>query len=492
MEEKKEELKDIEEEETPEELEVVSIEALEEAEKKAKEYWELAQQLKSTWAISDVKLRKKALKLLKSNDFTQFIIKTVQENHKGDEGQSIICVLSFLSSGLKYKLNLMAVGEAGIGKTDLMEACSHLFPERWVFHQGGMSPLAMFYMNDKLVKDKSFKNHYLFLFDDVREQSIEALKLMTTNKPWNEKITHSTVNDKVYKSYSLSNINDYVVWCSKVTALRDENNQLTDRLIVFNPDETIDHRRQVQAIIQDKEAWGASKNYGTKSYLLCQSAIDLLKLEIINLINIARKKDDLDIAVVPFATSSFMKYNNPCVNLAEKDLIGNRANKQFISLIKACTLLNLFKRSVVNGYQLVAEKEDFDLAAQLWLEIAETHQLKVDVKQKMILDVLRGSEAPEVDGKIVTNPDKTYDRKRLSKITGMNPSTLATKLSDLFDNGLIDRDKVGYAFYYWSVGNRGVAIAEVNWQDYNAWFFDELKHKLKPFVSKYGESGDLK
>lgn len=311
------------------------------------------------------------------------------------------------------RLHADAVGSAQSGKSATVTAVLETFPEENVIVTSEASPKSLYYLAQE--SPERLKDTIVYI-DDARPEHIPVLK--TFRNEGNVTPRNLTVSD----GEVLELIVQYrpVVLASSVTPLRDLEQQATSRTFLISiPDATPDEEKKVRTAIRRQARIGA---------ILSQRADDQLKT-LRAMAGILRDEGLRDV-LVPF-------------DAIEPLGADRRGTGQFMRLIKISAFINQFQRPILeltDGRKFVlAIYDDLTTATEVWFDFAEGQEFKISAKA---LEVLHSIPS--------TWPGKTAPM--LSKDMGKGQRTIERYLEDLYESGIVSRERItapGMPWGYW-------------------------------------------
>jgi hypothetical protein len=371
---------------------------------------------------AEFEIEKKVMEILEKQDPIEFVADVVQKIHYGDREKSQLVWLGAISPGLGFELNLITVGTAGIGKSDLIYAVLCTIPDEYVVRLKECSPKAVYYA----VKAGVQIGKAVLYFDDVPDnpEAIKLLKDIASENRYDPRLWSVTA-DREFLDVELKG--DFVVFASAVETLTDPGDQIIRRYLVLNPDENPEVNKKVMDKIKEDMRLGRGKRWLPPDF-------DVTK-------EITRQIKEADFQVlIPF-DFDYPDYGP----LSRSEL------KQFIALIWAIAKAR-FKQRLSLGKLLFAQLEDFEEAVKLW---RLRQPGKVDETAIKILDEL-GDEEPKEDydekGKVIGFSPTPVTSTVIAKKLKIKPQRVREKLEHLYNMGYVDRKAVsgrGNPYAYW-------------------------------------------
>ncbi|MGZ4928753.1 MAG: bifunctional DNA primase/polymerase [Halobacteriota archaeon] len=294
--------------------------------------------------------------LFKENRLIELFRKNVQKFHVGDWNVAELLLLSLASmsventNGIQPKLS----GESGKGKTHVVRAVLHLMHPS-TFRAASFSSKALFYDDTLLPKTVLFSDD-VNLVPDVEE----TVRAAMTN--WDSPTQHVTL-DSQRKPITLSLPPRAVFWLTSVST--KSTIQLLNRQVEINVDESPEQDKLVEQHQRRLAESGLPDFYeDAEVTLLRQASLHLNKLN--------------------------FRVKIPFVERIRFSEVQNRRNLPiFLDLIRAYSILNFKARCVDEKEALVAAKEDFDTAFELFKTIAVQQVTKLSKKERLVADIVQ-------------------------------------------------------------------------------------------------------
>jgi predicted transcriptional regulator len=211
-----------------------------------------------------------------------------------------------------------------------------------------------------------------------------------------------------------------VIIASSVNPLRDLQQQAGSRaFLVSIPDATPEEEKEVRKAIRASRCMGAILQKDNNN-----------QRDVLRAVSWVLQKEGIRDVLVPF-------------DAEEPAGADRRGTGQFMKLIKVSAFINQFQRPVLeldDGRRFVlAVYEDLRIAAEVWFDFAGGQEFKISPKA---IDILK--ELPDKE------PGKTAPA--LAKDNSKGQRTVERYLDDLFDAGLVNRDRIqapGSPWGYW-------------------------------------------
>ncbi len=309
--------------------------------------------------------------LLEKGDPLLFMLETWNLRHIGDRNIGENCLCSVASTYIltsERGLHIKPSGASGKGKSDGMEEVLRLLPTL-KFISGSMSSKALFY-------DDSLPAGTIIYADDAKlnDDTIATIKQSTSR--FQDTTTHRTVNNQKSQVYTIPA--RCVFWFTTVDGITDD--QLSNRFLLADVDESPEQDRRVYEHIQDKE----SQIYESleDDILICRCMFDLLG-------------NELYVIKIPFAHS--IEWRN----------IDNRRNfSKFLDIVKAVTFFNIKQRRKI-GNTYLSTVEDFDRAVDIYTGTSKNNATNLTAQEIKVLRFITEKNKYDNKGKMVEQGDVT-------------------------------------------------------------------------------------
>jgi hypothetical protein len=319
------------------------------------------------------------LHLFANNRFLDLVRKNVEKFHVGDWNVTELLALSVASlsientNGLQPKLS----GESGKGKTHAAKTMLHLIHPT-MRRVTSFSSKALFY-------DKTLRSKMIIFSDDVNlpPDTEEMVRAAMSN--WDAPTQHTTV-DQQRKPVTLTLPPRITFWLTSVKT--NSTLQLLNRQVEMNVDESAEQDWLVAEHQRRSSEDGLAEFYEDEE-------VELLREAFLHLNQIHCK------VKIPFAHN--IRFS--CVS--------NRRNLPiFLDLVKAYCILNYKARMTDENGSLIAEKEDFDYASELFETIAVQQVTKLDGKERRIATIIKQNAPCDIDtisDEIELSPSYIYE-----------------------------------------------------------------------------------
>ena len=344
--------------------------------------------------------KKRALEIMRDENPIEFVLNVVQTYHVGDKWTSEGLCVSIAgqsclnSSGIQIAVN----GESGSGKSHVVKIFLKLIPAHFAIISA-LSPKAAYYM--KL-------NPGMIVFSDDVSMSIdmeEIIKRATTN--YQEHTEYNTVYNGAGKKLVIPpRINWYLTSVDSEASKEVLNRQLT-----FSTVENVGHK---QTIFDTQADMAVSGLYDmtviTEDVLICRAIFDNIKSQTFSV-------------KIPFAKQ---------INIKNKS--DSRVFPLFLDMIRGYTVFFHRQRQKDNEGFLLAQKEDFDKAKELFSSQLNNILTKLNGKEQKIMEYLYNNFDCENINEIASGTGLSYSTVRnalkgrpdrnnlglLSKVKGLN------------------------------------------------------------------------
>jgi len=388
-----------------------------------KELAEMKKKLEGPPLSDDAKA--KAMEILEHENPVEFVGKTIQLMHKGDDELGQYLWAGTLTPELGYKLHVLAVGSSGVGKSDLLRKVSRCIPKKYRIKLDSLSPKSI-YAATKAGVSLEGAVFYVDDADPADEEQIKTLKMMATDDP--DAMRHWSLDDsRNFESFEVPR--NFVVFASSIQSLTDKQGQFLRRYEILNPSEEETTLIAALAHIKDDIRAGKAEETYPEEFEVAQAITAEIKSKRFRVI-------------IPFL------YEFPQTGFETKT-----ASKKFGALVWAIAK-SFFKQRIVVNNTVIAQPEDFELAVKLW---AKRQPMKVDAIAMAVLRALGDVEPVEsvlTEDHVTTrtwNPEPVTSTT-LAKTLKYAPRTIRDKLENLYDMGFADRKGVrgrGNPYAYW-------------------------------------------
>jgi DNA primase catalytic core len=333
-------------------------------------------------------VKQRAEELLTRGGAYDFIVKTWQQTHVGDEviGQLLpLAVASTLITGANYGIHLKISGNSGKGKSDAVNKfLSKILPEGMAIRSG---------MSDK----------YLYYTKTILSGSAVSVDDKTLSTNLQEIVKNTVTNFQKPESYRTVIDGEprdltppaRIAWIiSSVFGFDDD--QVNNRFIQVNIDDSNRQDKTVSKLQRAAETRDILADFQS-DIAVCNCIYDILRLR------------TYDIRI-PYAESIDWVFTS------------NRRNQvKFFDLIRAVCLYNLCRRPCINGYYL-ASVEDFNTALTIFEKVSEGTNTNLTASEISIIKYLydEGSSfrKPSIAFMPEFAPRRSYEQ--IEKGTGIN------------------------------------------------------------------------
>lgn len=334
-------------------------------------------------------------------------VKYVGAKVHGQERQSRVIVMCAYSAYMPAadRLHVDVVGGSQIGKSTNVTTALETFPLENIIIATEASAKTLYYMvaeHPERLKDATI------YIDDAREEHIPILKSFRNDGGIDP---HSmTVIDGKFAEM----IVEYrpAIIASSITPLRDAEGQATSRAFLCPyPNVTPDEEKLVRTSIKKNISIGALfSSHNTDRKRVLQATALLLR------------DTGIKDVLIPFVVQ-------------EPDGADRRGTGQFMRLIKISAFINQFRRPIYESEDgrkfVLAIPKDLETAATIWFDFAEGQRFKVSRKALVVLAAIPGEAC--IDH--ITSP-------ALARDLGMGQRTVERYLKDLFEAGVLSREKL--------------------------------------------------
>ncbi len=284
----------------------------------------------------DEEYQKQALEILTTGDPPGFLLDVFHRGHVGDRTVAECLIMSVASQSVENTsgLHVAISGNSGKGKTHACNAMARLVPEDYRL-KGTVSDKALYYSDD-------LRPGTVLLFDDVTlsDDMQELLKSATAN--FREPIVHRTLTRE--RQMKVCTIPERCVWwLAKVESIGDD--QVMNRMLTVWIDDSTAQDQAVLEHLKMAETGELLSLAEDPDVPVCQAMWEILK-------GAVRR------VRIPFARGIHFS------------TIHNRRNPGMLfDLIKCHTLLHFLQRKTDADGTLIATRDDFDYARQLYAAI---------------------------------------------------------------------------------------------------------------------------
>jgi len=395
--------------------------------------------------------RKKAMEILKNGSPLEYVAAAVDKSHKGDAELKYLYYLSGLMLGVKSDLiHISAVGTSGKGKSDLSHRVGCCYPPHMYHYLQDLSPKSIQFA----VEAGKLKGKSIVIVDEaeVAKEGIPTLRALTSSETGAKARNYWTVKDMEFLDIRLDG--KIVVWLNSVDPVDDP--QLNNRFIMANVDESKELDKLVHEHQKKRYGYGKEGEELLEEFKIIRAMSEILL-------------EGEDNVVIPYI---------------EQVVWGGAQNRRnfpiFLLLVKACTKVHMFQRETTSKGDVLATREDFDIARAIWESVIKTQATKVDNKCIEIMDYLPPSE------------DAAKTRAEITQALGIPTGTLRDKVDGiLVPAGLVNSKKEENRWYYWKGGTENLRLptAQVDWGSFG-------EKELQAFFEEYlrdcgGESSTL-
>lgn len=294
--------------------------------------------------------------LFQDNKLIELFRRNVQKFHVGDEAVAELLMLSMTSmsvvntNGLQPKLS----GESGMGKTHCTKTMLHLMPST-IYRAASFSSKALFY-------DDTLRPKTVIFSDDVNlaPEVEETVRAAMTN--WDSPTEHITLDGK-RNPITLSLPPRVAFWLTSVST--KSTIQLLNRQVEMNVDESPDQDKRVEQHQRRRAESGLPDFYEDNEVELAREAFLHLN------------REDFGVKI-PFID-----------NISFTDVRNRRNLPIFLDFVKAYCVLNYNARQTDENDTLIATKQDFDNALELFKTVAVQQVTKLNKREQEIAAVIK-------------------------------------------------------------------------------------------------------
>ncbi|MGZ4881366.1 MAG: bifunctional DNA primase/polymerase [Halobacteriota archaeon] len=296
------------------------------------------------------------IELFQDNRFIELVRRNVQKFHVGDEPVTELLMVSVASmsvvntKGTQPKLS----GESGKGKTHAVQTIRHLMHPT-MCKSASFSAKALFY-------DDSVRPKMVIFSDDVTLAPDVEATVRAAMTDWNTPTEHITLDGK-RNPVTLSLPPRIIFWLTSVN--NKSTTQLQNRQVEINVDETPDQDKRVAYHQRKRARLGLPDFYEDEE-------VQLLREAFLHL-------NQVDFTVkIPFVDK---------IGFTDEK---NRRNLDiFLDLVRAYCVLNYQARLRDEDGKLIATKEDFDNALELFKTVAVQQVTKLSPRERELADVIK-------------------------------------------------------------------------------------------------------
>lgn len=362
-----------------------------------------------------------------------YCLQALSKIHIREKELLLLLMISGISSAYGDKKRLVHVcccGSSGKGKSAVMRNVSKIFSDVDIITSSSAKSLIYKSKNGKLV-DKAI------LIYDESENSKDAASLerifvdSEADKP-----THNTVSSSLeYDEIIINEIN--VFWRNSVNVPEDKENQLINRYILVNIDESKE---------QDKLVYNKTLSEFQFGNISNESELYVSKL-LTSLI-----KCDPKPILIPYVKM-----------ITSNDKSNRRTIRKFLSLLSSVTLFNKYNRKEMYGY-IISSFEDFYISKLIWEKINQSESVQLSDKYILILAILGSKEEMEIN-EIADHPD-----------INVSYATVRRRLFEMKEQGYVDFELrfEGTKKYYWRAFQKVSRVSiDISKADFNLEVFKE-------------------
>jgi len=234
----------------------------------------------------DLQAGEDAALLLENGGWRKAIGVTLDELIAGETYLKWLLFYSMCSSGLKdRRLHLLSLGDSQQGKSFTQEQVGFNLAPDILIYASAMSAKAPYY-EAAAKSDPHIYDHKVLLVDEFKNLSDSTkatIKAITSNGK--QKITNKTVDiNRQYVEQTLEGMP--VVWANSAEVFDDPENQISNRYLKINVDESQDQSRRIEQFQKDKEALGPFRQVRTtvpQAKAIASKIMEEKDFEVVNL-----------------------------------------------------------------------------------------------------------------------------------------------------------------------------------------------------------------
>ena len=318
--------------------------------------------------------------LFQDNKLIELFRRNVQKFHVGDEAVTELLMLSVASlsvintKGLQPKLS----GESGMGKTHSTKTVLHLMHPT-IYRAASFSSKALFY-DDKLLPKMVIFSDDVNLAPEVEE----TVRAAMTN--WDSPTEHITLDAK-RNPITLSLPPRVAFWLTSIST--KSTVQLLNRQVEMNVDESPGQDKRVEQHQRRFAELGLPDFYD-------DNEVELIRRAFLHL-----NRVDFGIKI-PFID-----------NIRFTDVRNRRNLPIFLDFVKAYCVLNYMARQTDEDGALIATKQDFDNALELFKTVAVQQVTKLNDRERQIAGIIKKNSPCDV---AIIMDETKLSRNRVSEL----------------------------------------------------------------------------
>ena len=355
-------------------------------------------------------IRKRALEILKNGNPFDYIIKEHQKLHIGNVGVakllllSIGCQLTKEIDGLQVSIS----GSPGKGKTHCCRSMLRLIFKENVLDTS-LSDKVAFY-------DPDLKKEGTIIFIDDAEVSKD---LNSTIKKAMDNFQNKTIPKRTLGINTIENsIPPRTVWW--LTSVNEKySEELLDRMFKIKIDESPEQDIRVNDHLKKIAKTGNKELLTTKEAEICRKIIGIIK-----------SKKKLFKVIIPYSDN--IKFNNT------RD---TRKNNMFFDILMAFSVFKYRQRETDDNGYLIAEKEDFNDAAEFHNKYGIVHHFKLTAQEIEMCEILQRDH--NIPGRVYSDRYTIIDLANAMKLGVSRTRQIINRIEEEFDGlGVFKREPI--------------------------------------------------
>jgi len=340
----------------------------------------------------------KAMAVLENHDPFDYMVEVAQLIHAGDEDAIKVEWISALNAKISRRpINTWQLGGSGKGKSHLKYTVLQLLPDEYFEVFTSASPKSLFYYVKEYGEDAL--DGVLLYIDEVEASQFTLPMLRSLTGQTEITPRHLSVYDAELLDLKIKG--KRAVWFTSVKTFGTE--QIRNRFIHLNPDETAEQDERIFQL-EDEEAL---EDVGIPEEPF-QVAKAITKI-------IVESTKDLPV-FIPWHIKWPFKRRRWLYPI-------------FLSFIRVIAKARFKHRQINSEGYLIPEREDFELAKQLWRSFGETIIYRVSKSAELLLQ-----EIPE-------EPEEARTHAELSEVLPLSTRQIQNLCHELLEEGLVNRRK---------------------------------------------------
>lgn len=306
--------------------------------------------------------KKKAREVAEAGQTFKYILGVWQKRHTGDAplGKALLFSLGSQSVSNSKGIHVLATGEGGYGKSDGITQMGKLVhPDFW--RNGGVTPQSLYYseMLDSVVVG----------LEDVTWSSELGANVKRITSDFQEGASKTTTIDM--KGVEVHTAKRIAFWASCADNEADE--QLRDRFLMYCVRADPERRKAIIGHMQALDEGDQVPDECLFETLVCQALTYDLKQKLYHV-------------MIPFAKK--IKFEGD-----------PRAYGIFSDMVKSSAVIHYLKREKDSAGRLIATKEDFENAKELYIELGGHDRDKYSEPEMKVLNAIiaNGGEATQAE-----------------------------------------------------------------------------------------------